>query len=34
MSDAELKFLEELYRTHYQKLFLYANAVVKHREVA
>ena len=29
-----MQFLETLYRAHYQKLFLYANAVLKHRELA
>lgn len=34
MSQAELLFLEQLYRQHYQKLFLYAKAVVKNEHLA
>ena len=34
VTEAEMQFLETLYREHYQKLFLYANAVLKHRELA
>ena len=34
MTDAELLFLEQLYRQHYQKLFLYAKAIVKNEHLA
>ena len=34
MTDAELQFLEQLYRQHYQRLFLYAKAIVKNEHLA
>ena len=34
MTDAELQFLEQLYRHHYQRLFLYAKAIVKNEHLA
>ena len=34
MTPRDMEYLESLYRQHYQTLFLYANAVLKHRELA
>lgn len=34
MTDAELQFLEQLYRQHYQRLFLYAKAILKNEHLA
>ena len=34
VTDAELQFLEQLYRQHYQRLLLYAKAIVKNEHLA
>ena len=34
MTPQDMEYLETLYRQHYQTLFLYANAMLKHRELA
>lgn len=34
MTDAELQCLEQLYRQHYQRLLLYAKAIVKNEHLA